>query len=202
MRTDSALPGILIESTNELGMITFCLSAGAFLTTASKFAVGCILIDTTTGKQYYNSGTVAVPSWNSISEITTAEIGNGQVTYLKSASIKAVTANDDGLTDAIIPVGTTFATITSAGATKAVSLPAIDGTTIGQTIDLYVGANGYELLTEASSNDTINTVDSDGSNQLDVAAATLLRVIQVSATGWYAYQVAATTITVVAPDND
>ena len=81
-------------------------------------------------------------------------------------------------------------------------MPAISSATVGQTVDLYVGATGYELVTPASSNNTINTVDADQTNQLDVAANTLLRCIQVSDTGWYAYQVAATTITVVAPDND
>lgn len=201
-RTDSALVGILIQENDSDGYITLCQSSGSFPTTASKFAIGCILIDTTTGKQWYNAGTVAVPSWNSVSEIATAEIADGAVTYNKRKSVAAVTATDDGLTTGLIPDGTTFATITSAGATKAVTLPAATSGTVGQTIDLYVAANGYELLTPASSNATINTVDSDGTNQLDVAANTLLRCIQVTATGWAAYQVAATTITVVAPDND
>jgi len=134
--------------------------------------------------------------------IGTTELADGAVTYAKRSSVAAVTATDDGLTTGLVPAGTTFATITSEGATKAVTLPAISAATIGQTLDLYVGANGYELLTPASSNNTISTVDSDGSNQLDVAANSLLRLVQVSATGWYAYQVTATTITVVAPDND
>ena len=192
MRTDKDLVGILIQETNSEGLITLCQSAGNLATTANKFAKGCIIINTTTGKSYYNAGTVASPSWNSLSESS----------YVERASIAAVTGTDDGLTTGLIPSGTTFATITSAGATKAVTLPAITAATIGQTIDLYVGDNGYELLTPAKSGNTINTVDSDGTNQLDVAANTLLRCIQVSATGWVAYQVAATAITVVAPDND
>jgi len=117
-------------------------------------------------------------------------------------SVAAVTGTDDGLTTGLIPNGTTFVVATSAGATKALTLPAISASTIGQQIDIAVGANGYELLTPDTSGNTINTVDSDGTNQLDVAANTVLRCVQVSATGWFAYQVAATTITVVAPDND
>jgi hypothetical protein len=192
MQTDSALVGILIQETDSLGYITLCQSNGAFPTTASKFAVGCILSDSVGGKIWRNAGTVAVPSWNSI----------GEVTYAERSSIATATATDDGLTTGLIADGTTFCTITSAGATKAVTLPAIVAAGIGQSIDLYVGANGYELLTPATSGNTINTVDSDGTNQLDVAANTLLRCVQVSATGWACYQVAATTITVVAPDND
>jgi hypothetical protein len=195
MRTDSTLPGILIQENNSSGLITLGQSSGApssLATAASTFAIGCLLTDTTTGKQYSNTGTVASPSWNSVSEVT----------YAEKSSIATATATDDGTTTGAITSGSTFVTVTSAGATKQIALPAITSASIGQSIDLYVGANGYELITPASSNNTINTVDSDGTNQLDVAANTLLRCVQVSATGWACYQVAATTITVVAPDND
>jgi hypothetical protein len=134
--------------------------------------------------------------------IGTAEIADGAVTYAKRAVIGAATATADGLTTGLILPGETFVTVTSDSATKFITLPAIDDSTIGQTIDLYVGATGYELVTPATSNNTINTVDSDQTNQLDVAANSLVHLIQVSATGWFAYNHAATTITVVAPDND
>lgn len=114
----------------------------------------------------------------------------------------AVTATVDGLTTGLIPSGANFITVTSSVATKFVTLPAISASTIGQTVRIYVGANGYALVTPATTNNTINTVDADGTNQLDVAANTMLECVQVTATGWVAFQVAATTITVVAPDND
>lgn len=201
-RTDSTIPGITILANDSTGLVASCLSAGAFLTTASKFAVGCTLTDTNTGKLYYNAGTVAVPSWNSVGDIATAEIADGAVTYPKRSVVGAATATADGLTTGLILDGETFVTVTSDSATKFITLPAITSAGIGQQVDLYVGATGYELVTPASSNNTINTVDADQTNQLDVAANTLLRCVQVSATGWYCYQVAATTITVVAPDND
>lgn len=113
----------------------------------------------------------------------------------------AVTANDDGLTTAIIPDNVDFVTVTSAGATKNVSLPLATAANIGKTLDIYVGANGLELLS-AAGNQTINTVDADGTNQLDVAANSYLHCVQITATGWAVFQVTATTITVVAPDND
>ena len=74
MRTDSELSGILIYENDSAGYITRCNSSGSFLTTASKFAVGCILVDTTTGKQYYNAGTIAVPSWKLTSDMQTVTI--------------------------------------------------------------------------------------------------------------------------------
>lgn len=134
--------------------------------------------------------------------VTTVKIADSAVTYAKRAVIGTATATTDGLTTGLILPGETFVTVTSDSATKFITLPAIDASTIGQTIDLYVGATGYELVTPASSNNTINTVDSDQTNQLDVAANSLVHLTQVSATGWFAYNHAATTITVVAPDND
>lgn len=128
---------------------------------------------------------------------------NGVLTgTLKKSVNVAVTASTDGLTTGIIAPNSTFVTVTSAGATKVVTLPAISAATVGQSMKIYVGANGYTLETPATTNNTINTVDADGTNQLDVAAATMLVATQVTATGWYIYTVAATTITVVAPDND
>lgn len=127
------------------------------------------------------------------------------VPLLKTLELQAVTSTADGTGAGAINALTTgrkLVTVTSAAAGNQVGLPAISAATIGQEIDLVVGANGYELITPASSNNTINNVDGDGTNQLDVAANTLLRCVQVSATGWVAYQIAPTTITVVAPDND
>lgn len=115
------------------------------------------------------------------------------------------TATADGLTTGSINALTglkKFVDVTSASATNAITLPGINVGTIGQEIFLTVGANGYELLTVSGSNVTINQVDSDGTNQLDVAANTTIRCTQISGTAWLAEQIAATGITVVAPDND
>lgn len=115
------------------------------------------------------------------------------------------TATADGLTTGSITALTglkKFVTVTSSSATDAITLPGINVGTIGQEIFLTVGANGYELLTVSGSNVTINQVDSDGTNQLDVAANTTLRCTQISGTAWLAEQIAAAAITVVAPDND
>ena len=195
---------IVYDSETQGGLILRGLKtdSGAPAATANVFAVGAEIINAVSGITYRNNGTTASPSWQNQDEIATSEIADSAVTYAKRAVVATATATADGLTTGLIADGTTFVTVTSASATNAVTLPAIVAATVGQAIDIYVGANGYELLTPASSNNTINTVDSDGTNQLDVAANSLLRCVQVSATGWMAFQVAATTITVVAPDND
>lgn len=175
--------------------------------TSKGFAKGCIFIDTDvatgTSGRYENIGTNL--SCNFVNAVTTTMIADGAVTAAKVVASQAVTGTDDGLTTGLITAPTslkTFVTVTSAGATKAVTLPAASAANIGCEIYLTVAANGYELLTPASGNNTINQVDSDGTNQLDVAANTTLRCTQISATGWLAEQIAATAITVVAPDND
>lgn len=118
---------------------------------------------------------------------------------------EAITAGTNGTYTAQIAQDAVFSkvvTVTSSAATKYVVLPKAIAGLIGRIIYITVGSNGYELVTPDASGDTINQVDGDGTNQLDVAADTTLRCTQVSATGWLAEQVAATGITVVAPDND
>jgi len=138
--------------------------------------------------------------------IGTAELADSAVTFAKIAiGSESRTATADGTGTGAITAPTafrTFVAVTSAAATNQIALPAISASTIGQEIFLTVGANGYELITPASSNNTINQVDSDGTNQLDVAANTTVRCTQVSSTGWLAETIAATTIAVTAPDND
>jgi hypothetical protein len=123
---------------------------------------------------------------------------------VSSGGAEARTASADGTGTGAITAKSSTVTVTSAAATNQISLPALASHGIGMSnaILITVGANGYELITPASSNATINLVDGDGTNQLDVAANTTIIAIPVSATAWLAIQVAAATITVVAPDND
>src|SRR3990167_9552049 len=93
-------------------------------------------------------------------------------------------------------------TVTSSAASNYVVLPKAAAEYIGRVIYLTVTSNGYELVTPSASGDTINQVDGDGTNQLDVAADTTVRCTQISATGWLAETIAAATIAVTAPDND
>ena len=100
------------------------------------------------------------------------------------------------------PVFCKVVTVTSAAATEYLTLPKATAGLIGRVIYLTVVANGYELVTPSASGDTINQTDSDGTNQVDVAANTTVRCTQISATGWLAETIATTTIAVTAPDND
>lgn len=193
---DETAGGLVLEGT---------VSSGTPPTTAGIFAVGAEVIDLSTGIKYRNSGTTASPSWQDADSISTSEIADGAITPAKVRTTEARTATADGTGTGAITTPTsliTVVTVTSAAATNQIALPAITSASIGQVIYLNVGANGYELITPAASNNTINLVDADGTNQLDVAANTTVRATQVSSTSWLCETIAGTTIAVTAPDND
>lgn len=119
--------------------------------------------------------------------------------------VEALTTGANGAYTAQIADDEVFSkvvNITSGGATEYAVLPKARADLIGRIIYLKVGSNGFELVTPSGSGDTINAVDADGTNQLDVAADSTARATQISATGWLVELIAAATITVVAPDND
>jgi len=131
--------------------------------------------------------------------------GHGDGVLPELGITEAITTAANGVFTAQISQDDVFnkvVTITSGGATQYAVLPKAVAGLIGRIIYLTVGANGYELVTPDASGDTINAVDSDGTNQLDVAASTTVRCTQISATGWLAETIAAATIVVTAPDND
>lgn len=94
MRTDKDLAGVLIQNTNSEGLITLCQTAGNLLTTASKFAIGCIMVDTTNGKSYVNQGTVAVPSWNSMTDVVSSDV---DPTLIKYVTVDLTAAQINGM---------------------------------------------------------------------------------------------------------
>lgn len=165
---------------------------------------------TVAANTYFVVRCVSATAWlvstrNSSGTLPTGDIATSSITAEKVTEVTTATSTADGLTTGAIAALTgfkKFVAVTSASATNAITLPPVSAATIGQEVFLTVGANGYELLTVASSNVTINQVDSDGTNQLDVAANTTVRCTQISTTAWLAETIAATTIAITAPDND
>jgi len=96
MKTDKDLVGILIIDTNSEGLIINCTTKGNLDVTANKFAVGCLMTDTTSSKIYRNSGTSALPSWEDMTTISSSEIDPSiirtAIVSLTSANIKAMNA--------------------------------------------------------------------------------------------------------------
>lgn len=115
---------------------------------------------------------------------------------------EAITATSDGLTTGLVTSGVNNITVTSASANNIVTLPATTGI-VGQSIRGYVGANGCELRTPASSGATINTVDCDGTNEAAIPATTMFEVTAVAADTWIlrAWTELGAVITAIIPDS-
>lgn len=163
MRTDSTIPGILIYETNELGYITSGTTTASFPTTASKFAVGCVLQDSTSGKSYRNAGTVAVPVWRQIQAYATiAADTNGtqsvnviDATVPFSATIKAVQFITRDAVAGTITVSCTGGTV--ATIVKGTSVAA--GTVIGaQSLGSTAIAAGNTLTFASSTTNVAGTL--------------------------------------------
>ncbi len=133
-----------------------------------------------------------------------AKIVSGVITPVKMATSEALIATADGLTTGLMSGNTTHAVVTSSSATNAITLPASSASLIGKLFTIWVGANGFELLTPAASNATINNVDSDGTNQVDIPATTLLKCMLVDTNTWIVQAVdeLGAVITALVPDND
>lgn len=86
----------------------------------------------------------------------------------------AITATADGLTTGLVAAGTVWMNITSASADHIAAIPT--PTAAGQKIRGFVGANGCELRTVASSNVKINDVDCDGSFEAAIPADTYIEL--------------------------
>lgn len=96
---------------------------------------------------------------------------------------RAVTATADGTGTGQLTADDEYVTVTSADANNIVTLPAIADVSDGKEITLEATATGFEVRTPAASGTTINNVDSDGTNEVAIAA-TGLAVFTATSAGW------------------
>jgi len=126
-----------------------------------------------------NAGTVVTPAY----------VGKMVIELVADVAVpENVTATSGGLTTGLINLGTTFAAITSSNATFIATLPAA---TVGQVIRGAVTATGCEIRTPAASGETINNVDSDGTNEMALPANTSFRAECYVAGAWVVTRIAA-----------
>jgi hypothetical protein len=108
----------------------------------------------------------------------------------------AVTATTDGSTTGTIPDGTSFAVVTSSGATKQVILPA---PTPGLLLRLYVGANGFDLKSSTPASIAING-GTGASAKSAIPANTTVTLTCETATSWKGFtQTATGTLAAITP---
>lgn len=140
--TDATLgPACTIFQTDDAGLIMDGYYKGTPATTASKFAIGCIMVDTTTGYRYVNTGTVAAPVWTNGND--TARVA---VTTLTAADIVATTAgalsHAQGLTLVPAPGAGFVLEIVSCTVSYTFATAAFTG---GGNVTVNIGAGGAAL---------------------------------------------------------
>lgn len=135
------------------------------------------IILTTTGKlTITNTEAMTVSGASTLTGAVTATAG------MQATSV-TVTATADGLTTGLIPSGTSFVTVSTDSIDKVIVLPA---SVIGNIVWISVPATGIELQTLATTNETINTVDCDGTNELALVAGSIYRLVCTKAITWVA----------------
>lgn len=98
---------------------------------------------------------------------------------------RAVIPTADGLTTGLLYDTDTFVEFTSADANHIGTLPLASEGTRDREIHIFVaGATNCELRTPAASNQTINNVDCDGTQEALLTAGNYYIVRQTKATGW------------------
>ena len=114
----------------------------------------------------------------------------------------AVTATADGLTTGLIPSDAGFVAVTATDANHIVTLPDGAAAGVGMRVTGYVGANGCEMRTPASSTATINNVNADGTNEAAIPATTMFEARLVAANTWIlrAWTELGAVITAIVPD--
>ena len=138
IRKGASNGAVTVLEYDDSGLVTICKCAtGAIPTAVAGYAVGCVLINTTTGGLYTNNsatsctfsltGTVTNGSVTATqlasNAVTTAKILDANVTPAKTLVTQAVTPTVGGLTTGIIADTTTFAAVTSGNAAYFVTLP-------------------------------------------------------------------------------
>ncbi len=115
---------------------------------------------------------------------------------------QAVTATADGLTTGLITAKRGHVTVTSASANNIITLPAATAGVVGLVMTGYVGANGCEMRTPASSGALINNVDSDGTQEAAIPATSLFQVQCIAVDSWIllAWTELGAPITAIVPD--
>lgn len=122
---------------------------------------------------------------------------------LASLGVRAVVPTADGLTTGLIYAYDKFVEATSADANHILTLPTASAATRGRVIWIWVvGSTNCELRTPATSNQKINGVDSDGSQEALLTHSQLYICRQHLATGWLLQAITAlgAVATAIVPD--
>jgi len=204
LQTDSVLPGVLIMQFNSAGLIAQGRCDGApssVCTTVSRYAIGCMMTDTTTGLVYINVSTTTTPSWRNAqgsvnqmaSPATIATTGNtdvyiiagesGVIQSIDFSGVDALAANDSNyITFSVTNLG-------QAGGGSAAVLAATDANTTKATGGTAIAANTKRSLTLSGTAANLVVVAGDRLRLRAAATGTLANTVTFPS---YLMRVAAT----------
>lgn len=131
-----------------------------------------------------NNPTISATGGDTNIGITIAAKGSGYTKVTTGGfqvhSTASVTATADGLTTGLIPAGSSFITVTSDDANKAISLPA---GTVGDVIRILIGSTGCELWATTAA-DKVNDVTVGATNEAALTAENLYTCEYVATNKW------------------
>lgn len=150
MKTDSDLGPLFIIYETE--PVTGYIVKGSYIsatipTTASKFSLGCEIVNRASGIVYRNAGTVASPSWQNVDEITTGEIADLAVTAGKLAAALDISGKTVTLPSLAqnLDVARTLTSQTAINTSETIALTT-DSTYLGGTNITYSGGLGSNTI--------------------------------------------------------
>ena len=174
---------VVVLRKDSSGKITECKSSSA--PSGAGYAVGCIFINTSTGKISQNEGTTSVASFNIVGDITTADIGANVVTPVKMGTRTVVALTDAAATPTIAQLMTSSQfTITPTTArtftvpTAALTVAGITGATVGTWFDFSIVNTAAFAVTV-----TGNTGWTTSGNMVVNKGAATFRAILTNVTG-------------------
>lgn len=137
---------VKIFEKDENGYAALARCYGVPDTTAGVWAVGALVIDTLNYDLYINEGTTASPSFNSVADIGSADIGAGSVTLAKLAS---------GVTPSHVTKYAGTVTWTGSGTTKAATVTGVAATDIVTATVLTKATEASYLVAAVPTTNTI-----------------------------------------------
>jgi hypothetical protein len=191
----AAAKTVALGSSNSTSTTTLLSGSGGLLLNVSNNQPTNIGTGTSTGLVTIGGGggtaAISTTAWG----ITNAGVATlGTVNGLTIANgigrlvTTATAVTDSTAAGAKLAAVDQFVAVTSGGATRTITLPAAGSTTIGLTIEGYVGANGFDLRVAGAQALTVKINDVTGADAKGVEAAipatTRFRVLCVSATEW------------------
>lgn len=178
--------------TNDAGDAIVAVGTTVPTDASDGYAVGCIFLHT--------DGTGAEAVYKNVGSATSSqfvEMEGGTITLTPTAAETAGTN--------VIPAGVTTVRLGANvnGVTDFVTLPSLADVPNGYEITIVAGAANCEVRTPATSNEEINSEDSDGTKEYLLTATQIHKFVKIDDTiGWmgHGYSAIGAVVTAVIPD--